>query len=635
MVHNYYLNQVYKISDDRMEQRAKIRTKKDAEKLVTTLRSKLTSLFLPFPEKTPLKTRLTGIQQCRGYRIEKIIFQSRPGFPVTANAYVPDGRNKKFPAVLGVCGHSMEGKAADAYQSFSQGLVLHGYVVLIYDPISQGERIQIKPGKDPLIPKGCTEEHNNIGVQMHLVEEFMGSWMVWDGIRALDCLLARPEVDPTHVGVTGSSGGGMLTAYLNMIEPRFTMAAPSCYITSFRRNIDNELPTDTEQCPPGILKAGLDMPDMLIARAPRPVIILAQEKDFFDPRGTIGTFNEVKRIYKLLGAEENIQLFFGPEGHGYFKPAREAMYAFFNKQTGEKRIGKEPSLHLNKIEQLYSTAKGQIYFTPYKKVFDFIRTEAENQKKSRQKLTWSALLQAVHKLLKIKADKTVPEYKVLGSDCVDKKHGLFKNRFGVQTEPGVETILSWLTLNEETRHFPKTKEITLYVPHLSATLDIQKGFCADAMKKGTTFTCEPRGIGESLPQTCEFLDFYHKYDADYFYSAIGIMLDKPYLGGKVTDLLGTINLLHDKGYKKINLMARGLGTIPASFAAMLSPHISNVTLINALRSYHELTQHETFKWPLSHIVRGVLKHFDLPDIHAELKKKKHLRMIKPWDHSME
>ena len=193
-------------------------------------------------------------------------------------------KNRKFPlpGVVGSCGHSNNGKAADAYQSFAQGLARMGYVVLIFDPIGQGERLQYGHVEGKSRPRVGVGEHLHGGNQQFLVGEFLGSWRAWDGIRALDYLLTRPEVDPSHVGITGNSGGGTMTTWLCGVESRWTMAAPSCFVTTFRRNLENELPADTEQCPPMALALNLDHSDFLAAMAPKPVAILAKERDFFE-----------------------------------------------------------------------------------------------------------------------------------------------------------------------------------------------------------------------------------------------------------------------------------------------------------------------------------------------------------------
>ena len=189
-----------------------------------------------------------------------------------------------------------------------------GYVVLIFDPIGQGERLQYGHVEKDHRPGVGVGEHLLAGNQQFLVGEFFGSWRAWDGIRALDYLLTRPEVDPKHVGITGNSGGGTMTTWLCGVEPRWTMAAPGCFVTTFRRNLENELPADTEQCPPRALALGLDHADFLAAMAPKPVIILAKEKDYFDVRGAEEAYARLKQLYGLLGAEENISLHIGPTG---------------------------------------------------------------------------------------------------------------------------------------------------------------------------------------------------------------------------------------------------------------------------------------------------------------------------------
>src|SRR5687768_11689012 len=148
-------------------------------------------------------------------------------------------------------------------------------------------------------------EHLHVGNQQFLVGEFFGAWRAWDGIRALDYLLTRPEVDPQHIGLTGNSGGGTDAAWLCGVETRWTMAAPSCFVTTFRRNLENELPADTEQCPPRALALGLDHSDFVAVMAPKPVIILDQEKDYFDARGVEEAHARLKALYAAFEKEED------------------------------------------------------------------------------------------------------------------------------------------------------------------------------------------------------------------------------------------------------------------------------------------------------------------------------------------
>ncbi len=162
----------------------RISTQEQAAQYVKTVRAKIRQSFGPEPERTALKPRIMGVLERDGYVIEKLIFESRPGFPVTANVYIPTGQSQPLPGVVGTCGHSTGGKAEPAYQSFAQGLARLGYVCLIYDPIGQGERFQyVNQELKSRIGLGV-REHLYAGNQQFLVGEFIGMWRAWDGIRA-------------------------------------------------------------------------------------------------------------------------------------------------------------------------------------------------------------------------------------------------------------------------------------------------------------------------------------------------------------------------------------------------------------------------------------------------------------------
>ena len=131
MVQEYFVDRVREIERASLEKKAALKTKADAEAYVRWVQEKIRECFGPFPERTPLKPRITGTVERDEYTIENVIFESRPNFLVTANLYIPKGRKFPLPGVVGTCGHSTNGKAAEAYQSFSQGLARMGYVVLI------------------------------------------------------------------------------------------------------------------------------------------------------------------------------------------------------------------------------------------------------------------------------------------------------------------------------------------------------------------------------------------------------------------------------------------------------------------------------------------------------------------------
>ena len=228
------------------------------------------------------------------------------------------------------------------------------------DPVEQGERHQYLDV--PENQTGLCGNHNLMGKHLALCGEWFGAWRTWDAVRGLDYLAGRPEVDPSRLCVTGNSGGGTLTTFVAAADPRPVAVAPSCYVTSWKHNFENELPADIEQMPPHALEWGLEMGDFLLAQAPRKILILGQKYDFFDPRGVRETFEEVERINGLCGG--TTEYFIGPDEHGFFQANREAMYAFFTKHAAGMENGAEPPMTLPPMKETFAAPEGNILRVP-------------------------------------------------------------------------------------------------------------------------------------------------------------------------------------------------------------------------------------------------------------------------------
>ena len=633
MVQRYFVDRVRRAEVAGLKAKARLKTKADAEAYVRSAQERIRDCFAPFPQKTPLNARITGVVDRDAYKIEKVIFESRPKFLVTANLYIPKGRKFPLPGVVGTCGHSANGKCSEAYQSFAQGLARMGYVVLIYDPIGQGERLQY-PDENLKSQIGVgVREHLQAGNPQFLVGEFFGSWRAWDGIRALDYLLAREEVDPKHVGVTGNSGGGTMTTWLCGVEQRWTMAAPSCFVTTLRRNMENELPADTEQCPPRALALGLDHDDFLAALAPRPIIILGKEKDYFDARGVEEAYARLKRLYGLLGAEENIAVFIGPTTHGYTQENREAKYRWFNRATGVSEATTEPDLAMEKDETLWCTPNGQVVELGSRPVYSFTRETSKALAKKRGRPEGKELARAVLDVLKLPPRRRAPDYRILRALRGRKYPKPNFTTYAVDTDPGVHALVYMLTDERHQSRPPRGRpRAVLYVSHHSADAELREepliGELLERESDSAFFTCDVRGIGESLPNTCG-KDFFDAYGPDYFYAVHSLMLDYPYVGQKTHDVLRVLDWLKSCGHREVHLAGRGWGAIPATFAALLSDQVVQVTLKHALTSYAEIAESQRYDWPLSAFLPGVLTRFDLPDCYRALEEKK-LRQIEPW-----
>lgn len=635
MVQEFFIERVRHLEEAGTKARANLRTREDAEAYVRSVRERIALSFGPFPEKTPLKAQVTGILDRNTYTVEKVLFESRPGFLVTANLYLPKNRSKPLPGVVGSCGHSTGGKAEPAYQSFAQGLCKLGYVVLIFDPIGQGERIQYPDEQLHSTVGVGVREHLLAGNQQFLVGEFFGAWRAWDGIRALDYLLSRKEVDPQHVGITGNSGGGTMTTWLCGVESRWTMAAPSCFVTTFRRNLENELPADTEQCPPRALALGLDHADFLAALAPKPIVILAKEKDFFDVRGSEEAFQRLKGLYQLLGKPENISLFIGPTAHGYSQENREAMYRWFNKATGISKAQTEPAIEVEKEKDLWCTPQGQVSSLSSRSVFSFTQAHSQNLATRRGKVETAALRKLLPEILRLPSRAGSPDYRILRSAGKRDYPLPSATSYAVQTEPGIHAVVYRLAKEGlVSRPSAGIDRAILYVSHHSSDVELRQEplirELVQAEPDATLYACDVRGIGESRPDTCGSDTFLTPYGSDYFYAIHSLMLDYPYPGQKTHDLLAVLSWLAACGHRRVHLAALGWGTVPAVFAALLSDLVSQVTLKHAPISYADIAETEKYNWPLSAFLPGVLQRLDLPDCYRALEGKK-LRQIEPWN----
>jgi hypothetical protein len=283
-------------------------------------------------EKTPLNARTTGILERETFFVEKVVLESQPGFYLTAGLFIPKVRQHPAPAVIYACGHTELGFRSETYQHVILNLVEKGFIVLAFDPAGQGERLLYpdpETGKSKI--GGSTAEHSYAGIQTLLNGTSLSDYFIWDGIRVLDYLETRKEVDMTRIGMTGRSGGGTQTAQIAACDDRIYAAAPENYITSFKRLLQSIGPQDAEQNPYRFIHRGFDHADYLHVRAPKPLLVLTTTNDFFSIQGARETFAEVYQAYAAYGKTENIKMTEDVGSHESTKNNRQALYAFFQK----------------------------------------------------------------------------------------------------------------------------------------------------------------------------------------------------------------------------------------------------------------------------------------------------------------
>jgi len=410
---------------------AEIHTVADAERRKKGVRERLLEILGGLPDYNgPLNPRITGRIQNEFYTIEKVIFESLPGFFVTANLYRPN-QPGRYPAVLLQSGHTQEGKPEP--QRLAANLALKGFVSLAIDPVGQGEREQTfnRDLGGPLAG-WSVNEHLHAGAQSILVGEGVGRYFIWDAKRALDYLVSRPDVDATRIGAAGCSGGGALTTFIGALDPRVKAVVPACYPNSYRLLFAGPDP-DSEMSFPNFLASGLDTADFVELSAPTPWLIQATEDDYFTPAGARLVYEEARHWYSLYGAEDKVSFFVGPGPHGTPLVSREAIYEWMIRwlKDGQGDFHEQPvKLYTN--HELLVTPTGRVEDEPgSRKLYQLILDDFHAKKRQG---TIPELLAELRRLT-IPSEGSPPQVKVLEESNVQDARRL---HIKFETEPGVE-----------------------------------------------------------------------------------------------------------------------------------------------------------------------------------------------------
>jgi hypothetical protein len=342
----------------RLERWSHVKNEDDLLRLRGELRKSLLEMIGGLPTvKTDLHATITGTIQASGFHIEKLIYQSLPGFYVTALVYVPENGDKVHPAILVPAGHATNGK--DLYQALSERLALRGYLVISWDPVGQGERSQFWDTKAKKSRYNLTcGEHAVMGNLAYLAGANLARWEVWDGMRAVDYLLTRPDVDSERINITGTSGGGTQTTLLGALDDRIKVIIPSCYITALPMRVENRIfadyDSDPEQDPYGLISKGVDNAGMLLMMYPRPVMVATATLDFFPVQGSHKAYSEVSTFYKRFGHADRIAFAESYNRHGYSLKNQEEALNFLD------RFNKMPVRHGLPPVTAYSNADLQV-----------------------------------------------------------------------------------------------------------------------------------------------------------------------------------------------------------------------------------------------------------------------------------
>lgn len=592
---------------------SKLKTGKDVLRRGAMVREWMLRAIGGFPNRTPLNAKITGGFARPGYRVEHLVYESLPQFFVTANVYVPLGGKPPYPAVVGVAGHSDAGKASDVYQRVWISLARRGYVVIAFDPPGQGERSEYKDVKIG------TRQHDMVGAQCLLTGTTFARYEAWDGVRAVDYLLTRSDVDPKRIAVAGNSGGGTQSAILGLVESRLATSVVSCYLTSWHEQFGGLGPQDAEQNFPGFLSAGFDLPDFLVGVAPKPVLMETATRDFFPISGARATYAEAKRLYGILDAEVKAGYFEYDDAHGWSKPRREAAYRWLDKwlrgvdeTTGETDIRPEPAANLNatRTGQLQTSLRGHTVQS-----LNLLRAEQQVATRRALNAPGEEVRVLVRKLLQLPESIRKPRVEVLAREGGTSKL-LLETESGLRIPAvlilpsGAKTFGAAIVIDDRGKE-ASAAEISRYIGQGTAVLAV-----------------DPRGWGESAP-----LKGGGGYSPQNQIAQRAMLLGRPLAAMQIFDVLSAYEYLRSHTAvvpSRISIYGRGHGGVIALYVAAVQRGISSVTARQTVPSYMIIARNRTHRGILGIVIPGILSHIDLPDL-ARAIAPRPLRIESPVD----
>lgn len=542
----------------------------------TKLRVNLLQAWGGFPAiPCDLAPRKLGEIHRDGYRIERLIFQTRPGMWMTANAYVPEkATTEKVPAILHVHGHWAGAKQDRVVQSRCIGSVKHGFFVLVVDALGAGERG---------LSKNLGEYHGEMtGATLFPIGLPLSGLQVYENMRAVDYLQTRPEVDGKQIGITGASGGGNQTMYAGAFDERFSCVVPTCSVGTYQSYLGQACCMC--EVVPGALRF-TEEGDVLSLAAARGVMITSATKDAF--QFSVGeakkSFARVESIAGLLGKPDGVRHTIIDSGHDYNQAMREAMYGWMTrhlKATGDGSPLPDPEIKTEEPESL-RCFPGDSRPDDYLTIPRFAAAEARKLLENRQAPDDAALWKTERDRMRTSLEsvlggtpKSVP-LNLKGDAAADGK----SQRLSFDSESGIT-----LDLRLDANKQPTQVAVVIDVDQGS-----EKAFAGDVAKQlrdngWTVAVPELRATGRFALPSDKI-----GHAPDHNTAEWSLWIGRPLLGQWVVDVRRTLDALAEYNGgslpKQVSVIGVGSAGVVSLCSAALDERITHAGAINALSSY--------------------------------------------------
>lgn len=575
---------------------------------------------LPDAPPTPVH-RLTGRVDCGAYAIEKLLLAPREGTWLSANVYVPAHGVDRHPAVLVTVGHDDRGKADPEYQYLAHQLVMSGFVVLVFDPLGQGERFEhYETALDFQPIQGCSGEHDLLDWKAKLLGRSLAGYFIQDGLCALDYLAARDDVDASRIGLTGHSGGGTQVSLLLMVAgERFACAAPCAYFTDARAMMEHGIDPDNEMLWPGSLAAGLDYIDFAAGIAPRPLLLLTNQHDFFPREGTLRMLSQARELWKAVGSDVLPEIATADSQHAYPASLARAAMEFFLRHIGGQAAPEDTPFQPRAPQELQCTPDGQLlrYDLHMRTVHDDLADALPRLRTMRNALSAEARHDALIRRLHVDALDKTPEPRVFAEGiCGQMQYRCLLWR------PQEGYWNSGVLLRDFRQGDKPLPTVIALWPEGNARLTEHSAWLHRCLRRGwQVLVMDVAASGALLPARLGSTDLYAGWSTLYNLNAYLIQLNDSLFAMRTRQVIAAVRMLRafaEADASHLLLYAEKEFSRYASLASLLTD--TPVHADDDCQPYEEIVRerYHDQTWTHAWVFPGVLRLFDTPELHSSL-----------------